>query len=179
MEMEAGENLPEEVLCCISERCSVLENRNTVPGGSLGDILGGIAAFEASLAILSRYTVWLYLFLLPFQLVSEFGWYTVPAVSIGAFIYPGFVAAGKEIEQPFGALHPSLCWLRRERLVDLNMFCQVIITPDIKSLHSALSLNAYLGPEEPELIRHRSMTVTEATAHNEFKDISDKEVGSP
>ncbi|KAJ7793916.1 hypothetical protein B0H14DRAFT_2622371 [Mycena olivaceomarginata] len=100
-------------------------------------------------------------------------------VSIGAFIYPGFVAAGKEIEQPFGALHPSLCWLRRERLVDLNMFCQVIITPDIKSLHSALSLNAYLGPEEPELIRHRSMTVTEATAHNEFKDISNKEVGSP
>ncbi|KAJ7318749.1 hypothetical protein DFH08DRAFT_819640 [Mycena albidolilacea] len=34
-------------------------------------------------------------------LVSEFGWYTIPAVSIGAFIYLGFVAAGKEIEQPF------------------------------------------------------------------------------
>jgi predicted membrane chloride channel (bestrophin family) len=70
-------------------------------------------------------TVWLYLFLLPFQLVSEFGWHTVPAVrpvssyprasltppqvSIGAFIYLGFVAAGEEIEQPFGALRPSLC----------------------------------------------------------------------
>ncbi|KAJ7359377.1 hypothetical protein DFH08DRAFT_931919 [Mycena albidolilacea] len=80
-------------------------------------------------------------------------------VSINAFIYPGFVAAGKEIEQPF------------ERLVDLNMFCQVIITQDIKSLHSVLCLNAYL-----ELIRHCSMTLTEAAAHNEFKDISDEEV---
>jgi hypothetical protein len=28
MKMEAGENLPEEVLCCISEWCSVLEDRN-------------------------------------------------------------------------------------------------------------------------------------------------------
>jgi hypothetical protein len=50
MKMEAGENLPEEVLRCISEWCSVLEDRNTVPGGSLGGIMGGVAAFEASLA---------------------------------------------------------------------------------------------------------------------------------
>ncbi|KAJ6612378.1 hypothetical protein B0H10DRAFT_2052682 [Mycena sp. CBHHK59/15] len=46
--------------------------------------------------------VWLYLFLLPLQLVSDFGWHTVPAVSVGAFVYLGFVAAGEEIEQPFG-----------------------------------------------------------------------------
>jgi hypothetical protein len=47
---EKGENLPEEVLRCISEWCSVLEDRNTVPGGSLGGIMGGVAAFEGSLA---------------------------------------------------------------------------------------------------------------------------------
>lgn len=47
---EGGENLPEEVLRCMSEWCSVLEDRNTVPGGSLGGIMGGIAAFEGSLA---------------------------------------------------------------------------------------------------------------------------------
>ncbi|KAJ7893392.1 hypothetical protein B0H14DRAFT_3671906 [Mycena olivaceomarginata] len=162
MKMEAGENLPEEVLCCISEWCSVLEDRNIVPGGSLGHILGSIAAFKASLA-------------------SSPGTHSdySPFVSNCAFIYPGFVAAGKEIEQPFGALHPSLCWLRREQLVDLGIFCQVIMTRDIESLQSALCLNAYLGPEEPELICHRSMTLTEATAHDEFKDISDEEVGSP
>jgi putative membrane protein len=185
MKHDAGENLPEEVLRCISEWCSVLEDRNTVPGGSLGGIMGGVAAFEASLATLEhilttplpfvyavhiRHTVWLYLFLLPFQLVSEFNWHTVPAVFIGAFIYLGFVAAGEEIEQPFGY---------DENDLDLDMFCQDIIAQDIESLKTAPCLNAYLGPEEPALIRHRSMTLTEATAHDEFEDVSDEEVMSP
>jgi len=49
-------------------------------------------------------TVWIYLFFLPFQLVSEFGYYTIPGVAIAAFIYLGFIAAGEEIEQPFGAV---------------------------------------------------------------------------
>ncbi|KAJ6482961.1 Bestrophin, RFP-TM, chloride channel-domain-containing protein [Mycena vitilis] len=181
MKHEAGENLPEEVLRCISEWCSVLEDRNTVPGGSLGSIMGGIAAFEGSLATLEHIlttplpfvysvhisTVWLYLFLLPFQLVTEFGWHTVPAVSIGAFIYLGFVAAGEEIEQPFGY---------DENDLDLDMFCQDIIRQDIESLKSAPCLNAYLGPEHPELVRHRSMTLTEATAHEEFEDVSDEDI---
>ena len=47
-------------------------------------------------------TVWLYLFFLPFQLVPQFAWYTIPGVAIAAFIYLGFLAAGEEIEQPFG-----------------------------------------------------------------------------
>ena len=47
--------------------------------------------------------MWLYLFFLPFQLVDDFGWYTIPGVAVAAFIYLGFLAAGEEIEQPFGA----------------------------------------------------------------------------
>ncbi|KAJ7882582.1 hypothetical protein B0H14DRAFT_3857502 [Mycena olivaceomarginata] len=54
LKMEAGENLPEEVLHCMSEWCSVLEDHNTVPRGSLGDILGIVAAFEASLPTLEH-----------------------------------------------------------------------------------------------------------------------------
>jgi predicted membrane chloride channel (bestrophin family) len=46
--------------------------------------------------------VWLYLFFLPFQLVGQFQWYTVPGVFVAAFTYLGFLAAGEEIEQPFG-----------------------------------------------------------------------------
>ncbi|KAJ7279047.1 Bestrophin, RFP-TM, chloride channel-domain-containing protein [Mycena rebaudengoi] len=181
LQAQIGENLPEEILRCISEWCSVLEDRNTVPGGSLGGIMGGIAAFEANLATLEhilttplpfvfavhiRHTVWLYLFLLPFQLVSDFGWHTVPAVFVGTFIYLGFMAAGDEIEQPFGYDDNDL---------DLDMFCQDIIAEDIASLKTAPCLNAYLGPEEPTLIRHRSMTLTEATARDEYDDISDVE----
>jgi predicted membrane chloride channel (bestrophin family) len=44
------------------------------------------------------------LFFLPFQLVGQFGYYTIPGVAIAAFIYLGFIAAGEEIEQPFGAV---------------------------------------------------------------------------
>ena len=47
--------------------------------------------------------MWIYLFFLPFQLIDLFGWYAVPGVTIAAFIYLGLVAAGEEIEQPFGA----------------------------------------------------------------------------
>ena len=45
----------------------------------------------------------IYLFFLPFQLVDQFGYYTIPGVGIAAFIYLGLIAAGEEIEQPFGA----------------------------------------------------------------------------
>jgi predicted membrane chloride channel (bestrophin family) len=51
---------------------------------------------------LSFSTVWLYLFFLPFQLVNQFGYYTIAGTAMAAFIYLGFVAAGEEIEQPFG-----------------------------------------------------------------------------
>ncbi|KAJ7882587.1 hypothetical protein B0H14DRAFT_3754363 [Mycena olivaceomarginata] len=68
------------------------------------------------------------------------------------FIYLGFIAAGKEIKQPFGY---------DENNLQRNMFCQVIIAQDIESLKSVPCLNAYL--EEPELICHRSMTLTAAT----------------
>ncbi|KAJ6476312.1 UPF0187-domain-containing protein [Mycena sanguinolenta] len=182
MKLESGENLPEEILRCMSEWCSVLQDRGTC--ADVGSIMGGIAAFEGTLATLEQIlttplpftfsahisTVWLYLFLLPFQLVSEFGWHTVPAVCIGAFIYLGFVAAGDEIEQPFGY---------DENDLDLDMFCQDIIGQDIQSLKSAPCLNAWLGPEQHELVRHRSMTLTEATAHDEFEDVSDEEITSP
>ena len=49
-----------------------------------------------------RSVVWLYLFFLPFQLVDDFGWHTILGVGMAAFIYLGFLAAGEEIEQPFG-----------------------------------------------------------------------------
>ncbi|KAJ7619496.1 Bestrophin, RFP-TM, chloride channel-domain-containing protein [Roridomyces roridus] len=185
---QIGENLPEEILRCLSEWCSVLEDRNTVPGGSLGGIMGGIAAFEANLATLEQIlttplpfvysahisTVWLYLFLLPFQLVNDFGWHTVPAVCVGSFIYLGFLAAGDEIEQPFGY---------DENDLDLDLFCQDIIAQDIESLKSAPCLNAYLGTADPwraQLKPRRSMSLIDATqVQDEFEDVSDEEVRNP
>ncbi|KAJ3985259.1 hypothetical protein F5890DRAFT_1473887 [Lentinula detonsa] len=47
-------------------------------------------------------TVWLFLIFLPFLLVATFGWHSITGALIASFIYLGFLAAGEEIEQPFG-----------------------------------------------------------------------------
>ncbi|KDR72660.1 hypothetical protein GALMADRAFT_252832 [Galerina marginata CBS 339.88] len=184
-----GENLPLEILRCLSEWCSVLEDRGTVPGTSMGTMIGTIAAFEDSLSALERIlttplpfvyavhisTVWVYLFFLPFQLVSQFGYYTIPGVAIAAFIYLGFLAAGEEIEQPFGGsslnaqsynTFPFAHSLLND--LDLDLFCHSIIHADIKQLKSSPCLNAYFGPEAEEeaatrLVPRRSRTLTELT----------------
>ncbi|KAJ6537393.1 Bestrophin, RFP-TM, chloride channel-domain-containing protein [Mycena vulgaris] len=150
--LHRGQNLPVEVLRCLSEWVGVLEERGTVPGTSLGSFLAGIQAFEVSLATLEqvlttplpfvysshiRYVVWLYLFLLPLQLVSDFEWHTVPAVAVGAFVYLGFLAAGEEIEQPFGYDDNDL---------DLDMFCRDIVRPDVQGLKATPCAHAYFEP---------------------------------
>jgi hypothetical protein len=73
------------------------------------------ASCPRDLNLPSRSTVWIYLAFLPFQLISQFEWYTIPGVAIAAFIYLGFVAAGEEIEQPFGAF-PTVSRLIAVRL---------------------------------------------------------------
>ncbi|KAE9404912.1 UPF0187-domain-containing protein [Gymnopus androsaceus JB14] len=172
---DRGENLPLEIVRCMSEWCSVLEERNTVPGTSLGSMIGTVTSLEASLASLEqilttplpfvyavhiRHTVWVYLFFLPFQLVAEFGWHTVPGVALAAFIYLGFLSAGEEIEQPFGY---------DENDLDLDMFCKEIIEVDINNLKKSPCLNAYFPPTPKlqRLVRQRSMTLAEATAYGE------------
>ncbi|KAJ3777473.1 UPF0187-domain-containing protein [Lentinula raphanica] len=165
-----GENLPLEILRCFSEWCSVLEDRNTVPGTSLGSLIGCIAAMEDSLVALERIlttplpfvysvhirTVWIYLFFLPFQLIDQFLWYTIPGTTIAAFIYLGFLAAGEEIEQPFGYDDNDL---------DLDMFCQEIIHVDLENLKRTACLNAYL-PVAHKAVHKQSITLTEAAYPN-------------
>ncbi|KAJ7455462.1 Bestrophin, RFP-TM, chloride channel-domain-containing protein [Mycena latifolia] len=146
--LHRGQNLPEEVLRSLSEWFAVLEERGTVPGTSLGSLIGCIQSFETSLTTLEQVlttplpfmfsvhirVVWLYLFLLPLQLVSDFEWHTVPAVAVGAFVYLGFVAAGEEIEQPFGYDDNDL---------DLDMFCRDVVRADVQFLKATPCANAF------------------------------------
>ncbi|KAL5536206.1 hypothetical protein ACEPAF_27 [Sanghuangporus sanghuang] len=142
-----GMNVPLEILQCLSEWLATLDERGVVSGNPLGGMYGCISAFEDSLTALERILttplpfvysahirqcVWLYLFLLPFQLVQQFGWYTIPGVGIAAFFYIGFLAAGEEIEQPFGY---------DENDLDLDLFCREIIHADIKTLKKAHNSN--------------------------------------
>ncbi|KAG9020719.1 hypothetical protein FRB95_003601, partial [Tulasnella sp. JGI-2019a] len=111
-----GGNLPLVVIRAISEWVATLDHRGTVSGLTLGPIMGNLQALENALTDLERLlttplpviysahlrTVWLYLFFLPFQLSDPMGYLAVLAVGIAAFLYLGFLAAGEEIEEPFG-----------------------------------------------------------------------------
>lgn len=50
----------------------------------------------------------MYLFSLPFVLVKELGWATVPVVTVVAFTLMGIETIADIIEMPFGMCIPSL-----------------------------------------------------------------------
>jgi putative membrane protein len=52
--------------------------------------------------ILISQIVLLYVYLLPFQLVTLLGWITVPATVAAAYMIIGLAAIGHELEDPFG-----------------------------------------------------------------------------
>ncbi|KAI0769725.1 Bestrophin, RFP-TM, chloride channel-domain-containing protein [Trametes elegans] len=160
-----GENLPLEVLRSLSVWVSVLDERGVVPGPVLGAMYGSLASFEDSLCTLERIlttplpfvysvhirTVWIYLFFLPFQLVDLFGWYAIPGVAIAAFIYLGMIAAGEEIEQPFGTrqLFSHNKVTTRYNDLDLDFFCRAIIHADIERVQRVLGPHVYLPHHHP------------------------------
>ncbi|KAH7337607.1 Bestrophin, RFP-TM, chloride channel-domain-containing protein [Rhizoctonia solani] len=139
----AGEsefNLPLAILRRLSEWVALLENRGSTGGSVIGGMLGCVAAFEDQLTALEkilttplpfvysvhiRHTVWLYLFFLPFQLTGTFGYWTIFGVGIAAFMFLGLLAAGEEIEQPFGY---------DENDLDLDLFVTEIIQRDLHTL---------------------------------------------
>jgi putative membrane protein len=46
--------------------------------------------------------LWIYCLALPFQMVKDFGWITIPAVALVGFTMLGIQSIGEEIENPFG-----------------------------------------------------------------------------
>ncbi|KAJ7103888.1 UPF0187-domain-containing protein [Mycena epipterygia] len=48
-----------------------------------------------------RMSLWLYLFLLPFQVVGAFGYLCIPGTAFASFLLLGFLEIGQEIENPF------------------------------------------------------------------------------
>jgi len=172
-----GDNLPLEILRCLSEWFAVLEDRGTVPGTSMGGIIGLVSSFEDSLSSMERilttplpfvysvhirHTVWIYLFTLPFQLVVMFGWHTIAGVAVASFIFLGFLAAGDEIEQPFGYEDNDL---------DLDLFCREIIHEDLQSLKQIPSLNSYIPPAHQKRARKWKSLVEESQAVHAQKPV--------
>ena len=73
----------------------------------LNDILTGCervlsTPLPLAYAIAISQITWVYIVLLPFQLVLLLGWITIPATMFAAYIILGFLMIGEEIENPFG-----------------------------------------------------------------------------
>lgn len=52
--------------------------------------------------ILFQQITWLYVILLPFQMVGVLTWITIPATTVASYIILGLLFIGQEIENPFG-----------------------------------------------------------------------------
>ncbi|KAF5318581.1 hypothetical protein D9619_010751 [Psilocybe cf. subviscida] len=70
-------------------------------------------AYQAHL----RMSLWLYLFFLPFQIVLQFRWITIPGTAFASFLLLGFLEIGQEIENPFNYDLNDL---------DLDYFCSAV-----------------------------------------------------
>ncbi|KAF8523929.1 hypothetical protein BU17DRAFT_63572 [Hysterangium stoloniferum] len=161
-----GENLPLEILRCMSEWLSLLEARGVLGGNALSGMYGCVASYEDILGIretrrqIQSHTVWLYLFFLPFQLAHDFNWYTIPGTAVAAFFYLGFIAAGDEIEQPFDNKPNLSRWSRYvgydDNDLDLDLFCRQVIQADLHTLILTPFPNAPMGS-------HLELNINEAS----------------
>ncbi|KAL7792440.1 Bestrophin, RFP-TM, chloride channel domain-containing protein [Trichoderma ceciliae] len=78
--------------------------------------------------ILFQQITWLYVILLPFQMVAVLNWITIPATTVASYIILGLLFIGQEIENPFGHDVNDL---------PLDSFCeQIAMDMDIIASHS-------------------------------------------
>lgn len=90
-----------------------LEYRQYIPARPLGNLFSALQGLESAITTLEkisdtplpvafsahlRHTITIYLLALPPQMVSRYGFATVPIVAIASFLFLGFVAAGDELQ---------------------------------------------------------------------------------
>ncbi|KAI0835005.1 UPF0187-domain-containing protein [Hypoxylon sp. FL0890] len=127
-------NLPLEILCYLTAYVDELALNGQLPVGmqqtaaynnlqALNDVLVNTervlnTPLPIAYAIAISQITWIYVFLLPFQLLLELGWITIPATVAASYIILGIFFIGHEIENPFGNDVNDL---------PLDLFCQQIV----------------------------------------------------
>lgn len=109
-------NLPHEILSHLSQSFNDAMADRQVEGGhkffyadvrTMADVLTGVErilntplplAYTISIAQIT----WMYIMVLPFQLVGKLNFVTIPATMLAAYIILGLAMIGQEIENPFG-----------------------------------------------------------------------------
>ncbi|KAG9093797.1 hypothetical protein FS749_013722, partial [Ceratobasidium sp. UAMH 11750] len=135
-------NIPLEITLYMSSYISSLQQRKHVDVPTTNTLLLGLNQLVDSLSGLERILttpipfsygvhLWtvclLYVFFLPFQLWKSLGYVTIPATGVAAFLFFGFLAAGEEIENPFGYDKNDL---------NLDHFCHNIIRAELLAITS-------------------------------------------
>ncbi|KAF7324182.1 hypothetical protein MKEN_00641000 [Mycena kentingensis (nom. inval.)] len=120
-------------------------------------------AYQAHL----RMSLWLYLFFLPFQVVSSFGYLTIPGTAFASFLLLGFLEIGSEIENPFQYDANDL---------DLDAFCLAIqrelheITAHTTPDPAGFVFSAWNVPLAPADHRSAEELVKNEYSHHEHGD---------
>ncbi|KAF7299198.1 hypothetical protein MIND_00868500 [Mycena indigotica] len=143
-EKEKGShNLPLEISLYLSSYISALQVRKQMDVPTTNTLLAALNQLVDALTGLERilttpvpysYSIhlWLvatlYCLALPSQIVSAMGWITIPATSLLAFVFFGFLVAGEEIENPFGYDKNDL---------NLDHFTNNIIRTELRAITSA------------------------------------------
>ncbi|KAL7943538.1 Bestrophin, RFP-TM, chloride channel domain-containing protein [Trichoderma barbatum] len=90
--------------------------------------------------ILFQQITWLYVILLPFQMVAVLHWITIPATTVASYIILGLLFIGQEIENPFGHDVNDL---------PLDSYCeQIALDMDIIASHAAFKPDEFFFSSE-------------------------------
>lgn len=135
-------NLPLEILTYLSAYVDEIVGNGQLPIpmtqtlaynglGSLNDVMVNTervltTPLPIAYGIAIAQITWVYVFLLPFQLLASLHWITIPATVAASYIILGLLMIGAEIENPFGNDVNDL---------PLELYCQQIVQ-DIETISS-------------------------------------------
>lgn len=152
------DNIPLEIICCMSAYIATLQHRGVLNVPLANNLLLLVSSLSDTLATLERILttpipfgyivhlrmiIWGYLIFLPFQLLSTFGYVTIPATALISISFLGFLKIGEEIENPFGYDSNDL---------DMDHFCQNLIARELAEITS-------MPPPDPEAFMFSSFNV--------------------
>jgi predicted membrane chloride channel (bestrophin family) len=159
--MDVESNVPLEITLFLNSYLAWLLGNGMIQPAIATSLVNNIATLQDTMSNLERIrntplpfayqahlriSLWLYLFLLPFQIHSAFSWITIPATAFASFLLLGFLEIGQEIENPFNY---------DENDLDLDHFCLMLqrelheITTHTSSDPSAFIFSPFNQPFAP------------------------------
>ncbi|KAI5480222.1 Bestrophin/UPF0187 protein [Pseudohyphozyma bogoriensis] len=161
---EPEANLPLQITLFLSGYLAAVVNRGTLAPSMISLVMAPLAMFQDSITTLERilttplpfayqahlrFSIYVYLLFLPFQLYNLLTWLAIPATLIVSCIFLGFLELGRQLENPFGYDDSDLeldhfCYLIAQELEEIVRHPQPQPSDWIFSPH-----NAPFGPDDP------------------------------